>query len=237
MKKRRNSIPFIILSLIIGGIIGGLIGLLIDEGIPKFLNWVSGNIINGIAVILVIILGLLMLKRLNKAKTYNQLMENEDDGFEDDYDLMRGKQIYKTSILIHVINILALLNISILALFMKDSGRMFFIAFITLMIATIFSYIYNAQIHKVDKCFPKLSDSNPVNTLLNNFDEGERYIMFNAIYKLFQYNLSIFLMFAMICAAAAAFGFNDIGISSVLFCVLYIVNISYYYKKIKVYYY
>ncbi|MCG3399146.1 DUF3169 family protein [Staphylococcus massiliensis] len=236
MKKRLKNIPFIILSMIVGGIVGASVGYFIDVGVPKFIDNLVGNIMNGIACVLILITGIMMVKFLNKAITFKQLIDKEDDGYEDKYDNKKEKYLYIASIFTHITNIIAFMNMTLLSLFAKELGPLFLSSLIPFFVAAIFSIFYSGKVHRVDERLPRLSDSNPFKTMLENVDEGEVHIMFGAIYKMYQFNVSAFTILVVAFAGLAAGGIHDLGIAALLMTLLYVANIYYYYAKVKTYY-
>lgn len=89
---------------------------------------------------------------------------------------------------------------------------------------------------KIDPRLPKYNDSNYIGKMISAMDEGERYISYSALFKLYHYNIMAIMMMVILLAFYSAATHTDQFIALSVLMVLYIFNIVFYYAKISKYY-
>ncbi|CAL28743.1 hypothetical protein SCA_1838 [Staphylococcus carnosus subsp. carnosus TM300] len=230
-------------KVLLGGIVGGVICFLfsLHSGIklPTFLNTFDTQVSTGITILIVIICGIFMLKYLKNAYNYKQKSEIQED-FADEYNqtynqtynqkFLKAGWFYQATIII------TLLNMIFVAIFKEDMNDQWGLTTIPLLISAVFGISYNVILPKIDSRLPKYNDSNYIGKMISAMDEGEKYISYSALFKLYHYNVMAVMMMIILLAFYSAVTHTDQIIALLVLIALYIFNVVFYYAKISKYY-
>ncbi|ANZ32664.1 DUF3169 family protein [Staphylococcus carnosus] len=236
-KAKKNTLY--ISKVLLGGIVGGVICFLfsLHSGIklPTFLNTFDTQVSTGITILIVIICGIFMLKYLKNAYNYKQKSEIQED-FADEYNQTYNQKFLKAGWFYQATIIITLLNMIFVAIFKEDMNDQWGLTTIPLLISAVFGISYNVILPKIDSRLPKYNDSNYIGKMISAMDEGEKYISYSALFKLYHYNVMAVMMMIILLAFYSAVTHTDQIIALLVLIALYIFNVVFYYAKISKYY-
>lgn len=225
-------------KIALGGLFGACISLYFSSlSIHSRLQFFGPNetiLSTAITLFLSIVVGIVMIRQLSQAKHFKHLSE-EDETLADHYDAQANQKQFYASILNHAGLFVVLLNIIIVTIF-KTSGNHWGITVIPFLVTSIFSVWYQIYLPKLDERMPKPNDEHYVDKLIEAMDEGERHITFSSLYKLFQFNLTAFMVIILFLAFYSAITGQSQTLALILLFMAFVYNVVFYYAKIYKYY-
>ncbi|RIN78295.1 DUF3169 family protein [Staphylococcus simulans] len=221
-------------KIVLGGLLGGCVGLyfsfLSEQSRLQLFGTNETVISTVITTLLIIIIGVLMVQQLSQARDYKHLSE-EDEALGDHYDTLYNRKFFNASVLSHLSTFVALANIILVTTF-KLAHNHWEVSVIPFLISTFFSVMYQIYLPKLDSRLPKPNDEQYADKMMKAMDEGERYVTFSAIFKLFQYNLLALTILILALAFYSAITGHTQTLALTLLFILFVFNISFYYVKI-----
>lgn len=194
-----------LMMVLFGGIVGGFFTLLLsissDSNIFNHLNFANNNtvltisIIGSIINILLFIVLVYILRNVLKYK--NKIRHGANSEQEDLYEEKANLNILKSNFITYLSVLVALITLFIVALG-KGDFKYIILAFIPLYIMIIISILSNKFIQKFDSRMPKTGEKNYIEKTLNIMDEGERHITLVSMYKIYQFNIVLLMIGAII---------------------------------------
>ncbi|AMY06416.1 MULTISPECIES: DUF3169 family protein [Staphylococcus] len=234
-KKNTLYLSKILLGGLVGGIIGFLFSLRSGIKLPAFMDVFDTQVSTGITILIVIICGIFMLKYLRSAYNFKQKSETLEN-YADEYNQAYNQKFLKASWFYQATIVITLLNMILVAIFKENMNNQWGLTTIPLLISAAFAISYNIMLPKIDPRLPKYNDSNYIGKMISAMDEGEKYISYSALFKLYHYNIMAIMMMVILLAFYSAATHTDQFIALSVLMVLYIFNIVFYYAKISKYY-
>ncbi|MDU7036051.1 MAG: DUF3169 family protein [Staphylococcus simulans] len=164
-----------------------------------------------------------------------QSLSEEDEVLGDHYDTLFNRKFFNASVLSHLSTFVALANIILVTTF-KFANNHWEVSVIPFLISSIFSVMFKIYLPKLDSRLPNPNDEQYVDKMMKAMDEGERYVTFSAIFKLFQYNLLALTILVLVLAFYSAITGHTQSLALTLLFILFVFNVSFYYVKIYKYY-
>ncbi|MBO0386733.1 DUF3169 family protein [Staphylococcus simulans] len=225
-------------KIALGGLAGGCVGLyfsfLGNHSSLQLFDFQATIITTLFTILLIIGIGIVMKLQLSQAKNYKHLSE-EDEVLGDHYDTLFNRKFFNASVLSHLSTFVALANIILVTTF-KFANNHWEVSVIPFLISSIFSVMYKIYLPKLDSRLPNPNDEQYGDKMMKAMDEGERYVTFSAIFKLFQYNLLALTILILVLAFYSAITGHTQSLALTLLFILFVFNVSFYYIKIYKYY-
>lgn len=235
IKKNTLYLSKILLGVLVGGLIGFLFSFRSEIKLSAFLGTFEIQVSTGITILLVIICGIFMLKSLKKAYLYKQRSETlEDDA--DEYNQIYNRKFLQASWFFQGTIIITLFNMIFVAIFKESNNNQWGLTTIPLLISAAFAISYNVILPKIDSRLPKYNDSVYIGKTISAMDEGEKYISYSVLFKLYHYNTAAIMMMIILLAFYSVATHTDQIIAMLVLLALYVFNIVFYYSKIGKYY-
>ncbi|RTX85969.1 DUF3169 family protein [Staphylococcus piscifermentans] len=235
VKRNIHSLFKIVLFALAGFIVGYSVMYFGKNDYPRIINS-QGTIVSTIFTTAIITaIGALMISKINNAEKFKIKIENGDI-YADKYDFLFNKNIYNASLLVYISIFFSLINIIVITLFQSTFNNVWFITIIPFLICIYLSSRYTRKITKIDDRLPKYNDPEYTNKLINAMDEGEKHCTYEALFKIYRYNISILMMLIIILAACSIITGANMAIALFSLLALYVFNITFYYVKIGKYF-
>ena len=228
-----------LLLILIGGVIGGFIGMSIGVintnnllRITHFSNVKTVLIIVGLATIINIILTLYLYIIQNNALKYKKkVTEDIEDDLVDYYEKSANLNFNKAHIIYYVELIISFISLFFIVLG-NGNDKVLLYALIPYLFTIIPSLMIGFFVQKFDPRYPKLGEKNYTEKVLNLYDEGEKHIILQSMYKAFCINIYL-LMTGIIILGFFSLATNEnqtIGVFILI--ILFIYNIYTYFSKL-----
>lgn len=235
MNKTVRYIGVIILSALAGGVVGYLIKYFPSVDKINVLSNTEVVVISIIFSALVILCNLLMVKQLQKAKNFNKLSIAEEEN-ADIYDRKLNEHFINSNWLNLSGYILSFVNLILINVGASLIGPTIIFSLLPLFINMFLTVIISIYLPHINSKAPKYNEPHYMDKLIQTYDEGDRHIMFSALFKIF--NINIIGILFLICFTAL---YSSITQSNQLFTItclilLFLINIVYYYVKTNKFY-
>lgn len=234
MNKKKSKFIFIIKVFLLGFVMSLYFQNINSIRIPAIFDFRNTVITSVITMIIIGMLGVLILLQYKKAKQYKEKMA-ADEGQADKYDKLFNSVLMNCTWVQYSISILPVIHMAIVVVFKADE-RGWLVAAVPIVLSSLLAFSSSNILPKLDERFPKASDPDFTDKLINKMDEGEKHISYSVLFKLFRYNLFALMIIILISILTAAFTNQDYALIILLLLGLYIFNIVFYYSKIQKYY-
>lgn len=234
MNKKKSKSIFMIKVFLLGFVMSLYFQNINSIRIPAIFDFRNTVITSVITMIIIGMLGVLILLQYKKAKQYKEKMA-ADEGQADKYDKLFNSVLMNCTWIQYSISILPVIHMAIVVVFKADE-RGWLVAAVPIVLSSLLAISSSNILPKLDERFPKASDPDFTDKLINKMDEGEKHISYSVLFKLFRYNLFALMIIILISILTAAFTNQDYALIILLLLGLYIFNIVFYYSKIQKYY-
>lgn len=228
-----------ILLTLIGGIIGGVIGLsfgMINTNnllrLTHFSNIKIVLTVVGIATLINIILTIYLYIIQNKAlKNKTKITEDIEDDLVDYFEKSANLNFNKAHIIYYVELIISFISLFIIVLG-NGTDKVLFYSIIPYLFTIIPSLMIGFFVRKYDPRYPKIGEKNYTEKVLNLYDEGEKHIILQSMYKVFCINIYLLMTGIIILGFFSLVSNENQTIGVLILIILFIYNIYTYFSKL-----